>query len=107
MAAETGTAAAGKYYVYLLLCADGSYYCGSTNDPEKRLQAHNSGRGAKYTRSRGPCTIAYLEECGSKNEAMSREWHLKKLTHREREMLANGKQEERKEEHNGRTEDPV
>ena len=50
------------YYVYLLLCADGSYYCGSTNDPEKRLQAHNAGRGAKYTRGRGPCTIAYLEE---------------------------------------------
>ena len=89
--AETGTAVGGKYYVYLLLCADGSYYCGSTNDPEKRLQAHNSGRGAKYTRSRGPCSIAYLEEFDSKNEAMSREWHLKKLTHREREMLANGK----------------
>ena len=52
--AEAKTAEAksaeAKYYVYLLLCADGSYYCGSTNDPEKRLQAHNAGRGAKYTR---------------------------------------------------------
>ena len=100
--AEAKTAEAksaeAKYYVYLLLCADGSYYCGSTNDPEKRLQAHNAGRGAKYTRGRGPCTIAYLEEFGSKSEAMSREWHLKKLTHREREMLVHSGAGERKQE---------
>ena len=53
---------------------------------------------AKYTRGRGPCTIAYLEEFGSKSEAMSREWHLKKLTHREREMLVHSRAGERKQE---------
>lgn len=75
------------YYVYLLLCADGSYYCGSTNDLEKRLKAHNSGHGAKYTRSRGPCRLVYTESYETKHEALSREWHMKKLDHRQREML--------------------
>ncbi len=90
-----------KYYAYILRCADGSYYCGSTNDPEKRLEAHNAGKGAKYTRGRGPCSIVYLEEFPSKSEAMSREWHLKKLSHSGRESLVKGAEK------NGRAEDPV
>ena len=77
----------GNYYVYLLLCSDGSYYCGYTDDPERRLAVHNAGKGAKYTRSRRPCTLVYTERFGTKHEAMSREYYLKKLSHREREAL--------------------
>ena len=75
------------YYVYLVRCADGSYYCGFTDDPERRTAVHNSGKGAKYTRSRRPCTLVYTEACNSRNEAMSREWHIKRLTHGEKEAL--------------------
>ena len=74
-------------YAYLLLCADGSYYCGYTTEPKRRLQAHNSGKGAKYTRSRGPCTLVYIERCASKRDALRREWEIKQLTHREKEAL--------------------
>ncbi len=77
----------GGNYAYMLRCADGSYYCGWTNDPEKRLKAHNAGTGSRYTRARIPAELAYLEEFDTKEEAMSREWHLKKLTHAEKEAL--------------------
>ena len=58
-----GSAAEGEEtaYVYLLLCGDGSYYCGYTVDMERRLAAHRSGKGAKYTRARGPLRLVYLE----------------------------------------------
>ena len=79
-----------RCFVYLLRCADGSLYCGWTDDPEKRLRAHNAGRGAKYTRSRLPVRLAYLEACESKREAQSREWHLKRLSHAEKEKLITG-----------------
>ena len=80
----------GTNYAYMVRCVDGSLYSGWTNDIEKRLLAHNSGRGAKYTRSRLPVTLAYLEEFPTKEEAMSREWHLKELTKKEKEELAEG-----------------
>ncbi len=80
----------GNYYVYLLLCSDGSYYCGYTDDPERRLAVHNAGKGAKYTRSRRPCRLVYTECFDTKHEAMRREYFLKKLSHREREQLAAG-----------------
>ena len=67
-------------YAYILRCADGTLYCGWTNDLSQRLEAHNSGCGSKYTRSRLPVELAYYEEFDSKEEAMSREWHLKKLS---------------------------
>lgn len=82
MAAETA-----ESYVYLLRCADGTLYCGWTNDPARRLAAHNGGRGAKYTRSRRPVSLVYLEPCGSRREALSREWHLKRLSREEKEAL--------------------
>ena len=68
------------YFAYLLQCADGTLYGGYTTDLQKRLAAHNSGKGAKYTRARLPVELVYWEECPSKEEAMSREWHLKRLT---------------------------
>ena len=74
-------------YVYLLRCADGSLYCGWTTDPEARLAAHNSGHGAKYTRSRLPVEMVYLEPCADRHEAMSREWHIKRMSHAEKERL--------------------
>lgn len=65
--------------VYILRCGDGSLYTGWTNDLEKRLRAHQSGRGAKYTRSRLPVELVYWELRESKEAAMRREWELKQL----------------------------
>ncbi len=73
---------------YMLRCADGSLYTGWTNDLEKRLRAHSAGRGGKYTRSRLPVTLVYVEECATRQEAMSREWHVKRLPKPEKEELA-------------------
>ena len=67
-------------YTYIVRCADGTLYTGWTNDLEKRMSAHNSGEGAKYTRARRPVTLVYYECFETKEEAMSREWHIKKLT---------------------------
>lgn len=74
-------------YTYMLECGDGSFYVGWTNDLEKRLQAHQAGKGSKYTRSRLPVHLAYFEEWEDKCRAMSREWHLKRLTHRQKLAL--------------------
>lgn len=74
-------------YTYIVQCADGSLYTGWTNDLEKRLQAHNSGKGAKYTRSRLPVTLVYSEEYETESEARSREWHVKRLSREEKLRL--------------------
>ena len=65
-------------YTYILRCSDGSLYTGWTPDLEKRVRAHNSGTGGKYTRSRRPVQLVYYEEFDTKEEAMSREWYIKK-----------------------------
>ncbi len=78
-------------YVYFLRCGDGSLYCGWTNDLERRLKAHKSGRGAKYTRSRLPVELVYAERFEKKGEALSREWHLKRLSRAEKLSLINQK----------------
>ena len=74
-------------YTYMLECADGTYYTGWTNDLEKRLSAHNAGKGGKYTSVRRPVTLVYYEEFETKQEAMSREWHIKQLTRKQKEAL--------------------
>jgi putative endonuclease len=80
-----------KNYTYMLRCADGSLYTGWTNDLEARILAHNAGKGAKYTRSRIPVELVYYEVFETKKEAMSREWHLKRLTHEEKlELIKKG-----------------
>lgn len=66
-------------YIYIIECKDGTLYTGWTVNIEKRLEKHNSGTGAKYTKSRFPVTLRYLEEYSSKEEAMKREWQIKKL----------------------------
>ncbi len=66
-------------YTYIVQCSDGSLYTGWTNNIEKRINDHNSGRGAKYTKSRLPVVLAYYEEFKTKEEAMRREWEIKQL----------------------------
>ena len=74
-------------YTYLLRCADGSLYCGWTNDLDKRLSAHNAGTASKYTRSRLPVTMVYAEESDTKCDAMRREYAIKHLSREEKEAL--------------------
>ena len=74
-------------YTYLLRCADGTLYCGWTNDLEKRVAAHNAGLGAKYTKTRRPVELAYYEAFATKQEAMRREVEIKRLTRQEKLAL--------------------
>ena len=67
-------------YTYILKCADGTLYCGWTNNLEKRIKAHNEGKGAKYTRSRLPVTLVYFEKFETSVEAQRREYEIKQLT---------------------------
>jgi putative endonuclease len=69
-----------KYYVYIVLCSDGSLYTGVTNDIKKRLKAHNMGKaGAKYTRGRRPVTLVYKKEFPDKSSALKEEYRIKQL----------------------------
>ena len=77
-------------FTYLIQCADGSLYCGWTNDLEKRVKAHNAGHGAKYTRSRRPVKLVYYETFATKQEAMRREWEIKQLRRADKLDLING-----------------
>ncbi|MFI3173502.1 MAG: GIY-YIG nuclease family protein [Eubacteriales bacterium] len=75
-------------YTYILKCSDNTFYTGWTNDLEKRLHAHNQGKGAKYTKPRLPVEVIYYEKFKTKEEAMRRECAIKKLTHKQKEMLS-------------------
>jgi putative endonuclease len=78
-------------YTYMLRCSDGSFYTGWTNNLAARVATHNSGKGGKYTRARLPVDLVYYEEFETKQEAMSREWHIKRLTHSQKcALLENG-----------------
>lgn len=66
-------------YTYILRCHDGSLYTGWTNNLEKRIADHNTGKGAKYTKSRGPVELAYYEVFETKQQAMSREYEIKQM----------------------------
>lgn len=68
-----------KHYFYVLECRDTSFYAGYTNNLEKRIAAHNAGKGAKYTRARGPVTCIYFETFETKEQAMSAEYAFKQL----------------------------
>lgn len=70
-----------QWYVYLLLCCDGSLYCGATNRLKARVEAHNDGRGAKYTRSHRPVHLVWSQACESKSAALSQEAMIKKFSH--------------------------
>ncbi len=75
------------YFVYLLRCGDGTLYTGSTDDVARRLAVHQSGKGAKYTRSRHPLTLVYQEELENKSAALKREAAIKKLPRSEKLKL--------------------
>ena len=76
-----------KACVYILKCRDGSYYTGWTNDIEKRLAAHNSGTGAKYTKSRRPVALVYLEYLPDRSAALRREAAIKRLSRAGKQSL--------------------
>jgi len=76
-----------NYWVYILLCENGAYYTGYTNDLEARYQQHLSGKGAKYTRSFKPIKIVQSWEVADKSTAMKMEAQLKKLTRKEKEEM--------------------
>ena len=75
------------HYVYILRCADDSYYTGYTTDPERRIAEHNAGDGAKYTRGRTPVEPVFLAAFDSQSTAMAREYEIKQLRRREKEQL--------------------
>ena len=76
-----------KHFVYILRCSDNTFYTGYTTDPERRTKVHNSGKGAKYTRSRRPVELIYTEEFSDKGEAQRREYAIKQMTRVEKEKL--------------------
>ncbi|SFG60005.1 putative endonuclease [Lachnospiraceae bacterium C7] len=76
-----------KNYTYIVECSDGTLYTGWTNDLNNRIKTHNSGKGAKYTKTRRPVKLVYYEVFPTKEEAMSREWHIKKMTRQEKKCL--------------------
>ena len=75
------------WYLYILRCGDGSLYTGIAVDVLSRLATHCSGRGAKYTRGRGPLELVYTEQCQSKSDALKRELQIKSLKREEKEEL--------------------
>lgn len=83
-----------EHTVYMLRCRDNSLYTGYTNDLEHRLKMHESGKGAKYTRGRGPFQVVFLERFSSKEEAMKREYEIKQLTRKGKVLLIRDKLKE-------------
>lgn len=78
------------HFIYIVECKDGTLYTGYTNNLEKRIIAHNEGKGAKYTRGRAPVTLRYYEQFELKSEAMKREAEVKKLKRNKKiELLMN------------------
>ena len=74
-------------YTYILRCNDNTLYTGWTNNLEKRLEAHNAGKGAKYTKARLPVELVYYEQFETKEEAMKREYAIKQMTKSQKEKL--------------------
>lgn len=79
------------WYLYILHCGDDTLYTGIATDVEKRLEAHRCGKGAKYTRGRGPLTLVYREKCGGHSEALKRECAVKRLSRKGKwELIRSG-----------------
>jgi putative endonuclease len=78
------------FFVYIVRCADGTLYTGFARDPEERVRVHNEGRGAKYTRSRLPLTLVYVEQCESRSAALKRESQIKPWSRAKKEALIAG-----------------
>lgn len=78
-----------NWIVYILECGDGTLYTGITDDLQRRLAAHSAGKGAKYTRGRGPLILQYQEQCESHSQALRREAQIKRLTRKQKQKLFN------------------
>lgn len=78
-----------NWKLYILRCGDGSLYTGITTDVQARLETHRSGKGAKYTRGRGPLELVYSEACGTHSNALKRELEIKALNKEQKERLCN------------------
>lgn len=87
LSAGTPAATESPWFVYILECRDGSLYTGITNDIERRLQQHNDGTGARYTRSRRPVRLRYHEICENRSAALLRECSLRLLSRKEKDAL--------------------
>ena len=79
-------------YTYILKCMDGSLYTGWTNDLEQRVAAHNTGKGAKYTKARRPVELVYFEEFETKEQAMKREYAIKQMARKDKLELVRRKE---------------
>lgn len=86
----------GKWTVYILRCGDGTLYTGITNDMDARLAAHRCGKGARYTRGRGPLELAHTEIWDTKSQALKRERAIKALS-RQQKLALTQRQEHREE----------
>ena len=88
MTRESGSLA-GTWVLYILECRDGTFYTGITNNIERRLQQHNAGSAARYTRGRGPVILRYREACSGRSQAQAREAAVKRLARHEKLQLMN------------------
>lgn len=81
-----------QWYVYIVECSDKTYYVGTTNNVELRIEKHNGGKGAKYTKGRGPVKLKYVLSCESHSEACKKEYEVKQFTRAEKsKLIKNGK----------------
>ncbi len=85
--AEPEAVSMRRYWVYMLECSDKTLYTGTTGDIPRRLRAHNSGRGSKYTRSRLPVKLAYAEKAAGRSSALTREFEIKKWSRSSKLLL--------------------
>ena len=76
-----------KWFVYILCCRDHTLYTGMTDDVQRRVEVHNSGKGAKYTRGRTPVQVVFIEECESYSAALKREYAIKQLSRQQKQAL--------------------
>lgn len=84
------TKSSNKHFVYILECSDKTYYVGYTANIKKRIETHNKGKASKYTRSRLPVKLLYLEECAGKSEGLKRELQIKNWNRSKKEKIVNG-----------------
>jgi len=76
------------YYCYMVRCSNEAFYTGWTTDPQRRVQEHNAGRGARYTKMHGPVTLVYVEEVEDHSSALKREAEIKRYTHKRKAGMA-------------------
>jgi putative endonuclease len=90
MGSSGNRTSAGDHFVYVVECSDGTYYTGYTTDVERRVDEHNDGTAAKYTRGRRPVTLVHVESYDSQSAAMQREYAIKQLRRAAKERLVRG-----------------